>query len=285
MSSIEQLRTVNHVNIVVDPPTFLTTTHWVWALKPDGFTEFRQHLNTEDAGTTTGPINVLASIDVGAWLFRFQSMINTTNCNLLPNVSELHEHKVYVTNCRPEWWNIGVAPNQKTPHVPSRSVRIYLNPYLWDSLATAATDAATSWNENLAEIAVRFTVVPYDCSTEPDCIVVQEAPVSQGCASFDPGGLASDGTTTGVPPPVISLPPGWTDRSAERKQRTMAHELGHALGLNENSTCNMIDSVMAPSTDPLCLSTQGMRIVPSDHDAGQARSTYGNNVRKVCGFQ
>src|SRR5574338_1404951 len=146
-SSIEHLRTVNHVNISVDPPTLLTTIHWVWALKPDGGTEYRQHLDTQDPGTTTGPIGVIPSADLGAWKFRSQSIINTTNCNLLPGISDLLEQTVNVTVCKPAWWNDQPQgfTHAVTPHVPARSIDIYVDPTLWGRLGQPARNAANDW--------------------------------------------------------------------------------------------------------------------------------------------
>jgi hypothetical protein len=102
-----------------------------------------------------------------------------------------------------------------------------------------------------------------------------------GCAEFDRGSAPA---TTGEinSTSTIILPPDWSSRSDDRLHRTFAHELGHSLGLRDNSGATS-NSVMSLAPD--CSSTTGLTLSPTLTDVLPVTSpTYAQNSRKACGF-
>lgn len=282
LSSIEQLRTVNHVNVQVDPPTLLTTTHWVWALKPDGRTEFRQHVDTQDPGTTTGPIRVIPLNDLGAWMFRFQSVINTTNCNLQPGMSELLEHTVNALKCEPIFLDDnGNVPHISPPPAPDK-VQVFLDPVSMSAASAALAAAVNAWNSNVSSTGITFEPVSVPCGTGPRCISVELASIqSCGFASWDPPDPNTGAHTGGL---RLRVHTSWNTWSGESLQRTFTHELGHFLGPdNYTAACGSDDAVMQP--DFVCSPSATPLTTPTVNDYLPVRSAvYGGKTKTTCGF-
>ena len=208
---------------------------------------------------------------------RWQSVINKTACNIEPGNSPLKTLSLNVVKCQPAWWIIG-GPT-RTVHLPATSVSVYV-PAGMSDLNTPTDQAIADWNAALAGTGLNLTRVSAPCGTGGNCVDVVEGPVSSGCAKADTGVPNSGGEAQ--TPKTITFPSGWNSRPADRNRRSMAHELGHLLGLN-HTTCSASDSVMAPAAS--CTSTSGMTLSPKASDTlPTSSSTYGNQNQKSCGF-
>lgn len=91
-------------------------------------------------------------------------------------------------------------------------------------------------------------------------------------------------TGINVQPAVIKFPSGANTRTADRLQRSVAHELGHLLGLQDQATgCSGTDSVMA--TVVACDQTSGFSVTPGPNNSLPVNKTsYGNGSKISCGF-
>ena len=74
--------------------------------------------------------------------------------------------------------------------------------------------------------------------------------------------LDSNGVITSAS--SITFPSGWDTRPADRNRWSMAHELGHLSGLDDNA-CSELDGIMGPAT--ACTDTSGMSLVVTVNDA------------------
>lgn len=118
----------------------------------------------------------------------------------------------------------------------------------------------------------------YDCSEEQNCIVVSDDYNGDGCAAFT-GTVLPDGTIVG--PANLQFPGVPYSISAERLQRSMAHEFAHALGLYHD-LCTAEESLMAEATS--CTELGTMSVGPTTQNVGTVHAIYTNKVKKVCGF-
>ena len=283
----EQLRAVAKVSVVEAPPTLVQAIHSIYPVTSTGYLDYtRQHMNTRDTGTTfPGPLRYSSFAELGEWRWQVQSIIHVTNCNLLPDRSELIERRINISNCLPKWWNVNYPPDGPvvTPHVPPTVISVYVG---MPGLIQPTSDAIDDWNPRVAGTGTQYERVENPCSG-PACVMVQEGTISKGCAEtripYGPDGVATDTVT-------ITFPPDWTSRTYERNRRTMAHELGHPLGLDENAACPPNETVMWPPViqQPSdCLIQPPGPLSPTAHDGAQARATYQpdkNSARKACGF-
>lgn len=147
-------------------------------------------------------------------------------------------------------------------------------------LYTPTDDAISAWNTLLSGTGVTLARVTSACGTSGDCVNVVEGSVSGGCAETTPGTTNSAGTFTSES--TVTLLSSWRTRTADRNRRTMAHELGHLLGLDHNA-CGTADSVMSIAPD--CSTTSGLALTPTTTDKlPTTSSTYGNNAQKTCRY-
>ncbi|MBA3231767.1 MAG: hypothetical protein H0T05_03005 [Acidobacteria bacterium] len=237
----------------------------------------RYDVDSRQAGTTNlGTWRVLLGFE-GKNEMRWQSVINKTACDIEPGNSPLKALSVNVVKCQPNWWIIG-GPT-RTVHLPATTISVYVPSGIAD-LNTPTDQAIADWNAALAGTGVSMQRVSAPCGTGGDCVNVVEDTVASGCAKADPGVPNSSGEAQ--TPGTITFPPGWNTRPADRNRRSMAHELGHLLGLH-HTTCSANDSIMAPVTS--CTSTSGMTLSPKPSDIlPTSSSTYGNQNQKTCGF-
>lgn len=280
----EQLRTINKVKITDAPPGLLPTVWSRFSLNEQGGTVFRQTLDTMIPGTTSGPLHKTAFY-VGQWTFAFQSVVNTTSCNILPASSEIKNRGVFVTKCRPYW----MLYNSKMLRAPAGTVYLYLAPHLSAGWGAPLQQAVEDWNGRLSGGGVpSFQVVNYDCGSGGDCVSITEGTPSSGCAEMLPGVPGANGEY--VSSAGIVVLPG---RQGDLARRTFAHEMGHLVGLRENDPeCALADSVMSPRVAPMTCEDlpSGTALGPSDADGAAARSSYNSSPgpdehpRRVCGF-
>lgn len=275
-----ELQTITKVTVGFTPPGTLTDNRYVYSQGPNG-TVFRQSLDTRQAGTTTGPIPTNFQ-SVGVWTLSFQATINPTNCAIQPTVSEMVQRVVNVLECKPTWY-IDAATGLQS-HAPATTIKVFVPPQMSALLSGPARDAAGDWNTALSGTGLQLQIVEQDCGENGDCVIVSDTLAEPYCAKTQPGAMSSDGTT--ITKSAIQLPPDWDSRTAERLRRTMAHEFGHILGLGDyapSTSCSFANSVMAPPQS--CTSTDGMTLAPTADDLLPTKgSTYGNRVRKICGF-
>lgn len=148
------------------------------------------------------------------------------------------------------------------------------------------------------ELACRSKSSLIDCGSSGDCIKVGTTATSQlgnSCATITP---TSIDVTTGEITGYSDLLLGDTYVSAAtaaRLQRTVGHELAHALGLDHNN-CQTSDSLMSAPTVcasgcqftsvfNACTQSTGLAsALPVTDILPTAKSTYGNGVQSVCGF-
>ena len=219
---------------------------------------------------------------------------NATPCNLTPTTFSADQSFVAnVVACKPLWM---VLVNVVL-HAPPGDVYIYIPSGMWNQLHGPAEAAANDWNTILNGI-VTFHVTQTDCGSGGDCLKVQEdnAFSAGACAGLSPPSNWDHVTGVNQDVRFINLPtsPSWRDwkiRSDDRLKRSIAHELGHALGLNDyESACGIDKALMAPipgswPESQKCTSTSGMALAAKPSDIlPTLQSTYGNGIRSICGF-
>jgi hypothetical protein len=207
-------------------------------------------------------------------------------CNMGATYSAINNPlKMNVVQCEPNW-NLAYNP-AVVPHVPATSIDLYIPPALWNDLAgspsSPASQALSDWTTALASVGVGITPVSTDCGTGGNCIVLGTGTVVGACAEFTRG-TTNQSTGAIESASTITIPTNYTPNA--RLQRTIAHEIGHALGLDHytgTGSCSKSNSVMAPVSD--CTSTTSMSLSPTLNDILPTRqSTYGDGVRAKCGF-
>jgi hypothetical protein len=147
-----------------------------------------------------------------------------------------------------------------------------------------AVNAVEAWNDVLNTTGVEFEITDVLCGSGGDCIEMQTTTETiAGCADITPSSInQSSGYIDGVS--IMRFPAStWSNASDSRLQRGVAHELGHVLGL-ANNTCSNVNTLMGPASS--CTSTDtGMALGPTTSDVlPVVKSTYGNQVRATCGF-
>jgi len=262
-------RDISSVSLRAYPPTLLPTHQPVY---PNTYT---QSMDTRIDGTTSGPVTGVIS-ERGVYRFTFLTHALSTSCNIPTDSAEV-EKTLNAVACSPRWWIVGTSP-EKTVHAPTTSISVYI-PSTMSELFDSADQAITDWNTAMSNTGVSLARVTSPCGLGGNCVNVEEGTVSSGCAVTAPGAIDSDGTLT--TPSAITLPSAWRNRTVERNQRTVAHELGHVLGLNHNS-CAVGDSIMSIPLN--CESTDGLTLSPTETDVLPTKSsTYGSHVQKYCG--
>lgn len=206
---------------------------------------------------------------------RFEAGIST-QCSI-PNYSAMVEMKVNVVACTVGWWILQSPPAGRTYHLPITAIEVYI-PGTMSDLYGPADQAMADWTAALTNTGVSISRVLQPCGSGGACVNVVEGSVASGCAQSETGTSDTNGVATS--PSTIKLPSAWTTRTGDRNRRTIAHELGHLLGLGDNS-CSSTNSVMGPLA---CDATTGFSLLPTLTDKlPTTSSTYGNGVQKTCG--
>ena len=235
--------------------------------------------------------------NTGRHTITFNTGWNPTSCAFTPDTISPPPFVVNVVACEPKW---NMHPNPTTPvvmHVPPTTITLYIPPNMWGTLNGPASAAVSDLNNNwLPGTGVNIRIDNVDCGTGPNCIKAGEVPVSDlpgSCASLD---HQNPDSITGEYTQYTTLNLGdayWPAATAYRLQRTIEHELEHALGLGHNN-CSLLDSLMSvPTSGPTgdfptlfaaCTQSTGYSNTASDTDGLPTKSNYGDHVRSVCGF-
>ena len=187
--------------------------------------------------------------------------------------------------CVPEWLKTAQGALIRNSETQSPPIVVRVPTTMNDRMKTGVQRAVDAWNAALniygTTIGPRYQYVESDATCNgTNCINTQIGPVNLAteCAfgqiGYDPTtGLITASTIT-FPPETSSWPQAFDDRLA-------AHELGHHLGLQNNSSgCSAANSLMKAVS---CGASSGYPTAPtlSDHLA-VARSVYQGQTTATC---
>ncbi len=201
-------------------------------------------LDSRNADTNGPPIATLSY--VGTTKFSFQSGLNATNCNISPRYGPLKTLSINVVKCLPKFW----MTERGLEHVQAGPVTIYVPPELaGTSVDLAAGHARDVWNTRLHDYGnpVTISLSYFECSG-PGCIHLEEGPPPPNSPSnCGETWSAADSSQGAWQSPahvrVRETWSSWTDQTF--LDWLLAHEMGHALGLDENN-CPLASSLMGP---------------------------------------
>ena len=253
-----------------------------------------QYYNTISVvGTNSAGVNWLVSNAnngaLGSHIFDTSTSLNLTSCNLPPPSMNSNSLTLNVTSCAPMF---EIDQQDNIVHmVPGSTTYVYVPPSLQGTdLDTAVGQAIGSWNADLKTngVAVEFvrtTDFQGVCIASANCIEVASGSVEEGgCSKIDipttaqSGGLPTGRMTLTISSSWNNLKNPWFPNGSLR--RYLSHELGHALGLNENS-CAVAASLMTPHVCGQATTTTSATIT----DQLPVKSTvYGGGTRNSCGF-
>ena len=140
--------------------------------------------------------------------------------------------------CTVSWFLRTTPPVGATSHLPAQEIKVYIPATMSILYGTPenpgpADRAIADWNVALAGTGVTFKMVPQSCGSGADCVSFAEGTVAQGCAQVEAGSSSPDGTANAAS--TVRLPSAFRTRTPERNRRTVAHELGHLLGLTTHA--------------------------------------------------
>jgi hypothetical protein len=239
-------------------------------------------LDSTDLAASTGPRSYTPYYE-GIHQLSVQATINTTTCNIQPNLSAKPAVSIYAVKCLPKF------ESQQNPddtvvivHLPENSqqtIKVYAPA---GPLTTAAQAAVNAWNSALQANGINVTMQLGACAVADQayCVRVQEEATSDfGCAQIIHHGDPSTGVTDSSP--LIRVPDDSWDQ--QYLNFLLAHELGHAVGLDEND-CAADKTVMWGGVSPCGQFPTGTpAVMPTASDAVAAAMTpYRNGTTATC---
>ena len=172
----------------------------------------------------------------GTYRIDFQTHFDFTNCQIQPTTSAVVSTVFHVVPCEPEWYLAGNPSVQV--HLPRSTITLYVPPAMWSKMvgtnipATGpAALAVSDWNTKMAGTGLTIEIDNAPCGSGGDCIEMETTNDSiDGCAEFAPSSInLTTGEIQGAS--AMRFPAStWAAASDARLRRTVAHELGHALG-------------------------------------------------------
>jgi hypothetical protein len=113
------------------------------------------------------------------------------------------------------------------------------------------------------------------------CITIEQ-PIGGSCGNTPGGETDGSGVRTGAS--TIEVSALWPLWPSDGQQRTIAHELGHLLGLEDydSSHCGVSDAAMQDTFD--CSSSPVMKDVTVNDQLPVNSTSYGGGTRTICGF-
>lgn len=225
-------------------------------------------LDTRGLNTSTPDIPQWTFYYEGERQLQIQSNISENCSSTVTSVAQTVTYNV--VKCEPFWY----ADNR---HLDAATINIFLPS---NSPHSSALDAAISdWNSYLSGTGVTLNRVTSSCTAGPQCVnVVTQALASGDCGEADPQGLSGSGVAQD---PVIRMNSNMTF-TATGRQRTLAHEIGHLLGMaNYDLNCLQADAVMQDNFN--CEDTVSQAVKMSDW-LPVKKSVYGNGPKNKCGW-
>ncbi|HXG89849.1 MAG TPA: hypothetical protein VNJ02_16085 [Vicinamibacterales bacterium] len=183
----------------------------------------------------------------GKYIYTFQSVLDSTSCNIQPTQSALIERSVVSMACKPEWFT---GPGDVVNFHPPTGQIVIAVPSEFADAVEPARAAAADWQVALGRTVT--VVENSECApNDPLCVGLRN---DHGTLPGDPVGCASLGTatynaTTGTwgGSTAVRFEPNWTGGHADNLRKTIAHELGHYFGLANrlDATCGLDETVMS----------------------------------------
>jgi hypothetical protein len=188
--------------------------------------------------------------------------------------------------CEPKWQTDGngnlihLAP----PTSPNK-IDIYLDPDSLSGAASALDAAIGGWNPQLTGTGIELRRVNSPCGTGPGCVTVQSASLG-GCGFTPP--VSTDSTGQIVGNIFLQIRANWSTFTPDSLQRTLAHEIGHLLGLaNYDATeaCDTTGNSAVMQENFTCGPDSSPSVNVTINDYLPVKNTvYGGNTRNTCGF-
>lgn len=259
--------------------TFSPTTYF-GIVQPSNFSNIMHIDTTVPTGTisTGAPWSTVLYPTLGEHIITSDTNVNGTPCNLTPlHFPAAQPLRVNVLKCEPKFWNRHLAP----PGAGNK-IQLYLPTPAMDGAFTALDNARNSWNARASGTGIEFEIVRTPCGSGPACVTIQTG--SPGACGF----------TDGTPDPVtqeitgnasITLDTAWASFTADGRERTFVHELGHLLGLDnyaDSPTCTVPDAAMQRQF--ACQASSVMHDVTVNDSIPVNSSVYGGNTKSTCGF-
>lgn len=230
-----------------------------------------QEMDSRVAGTTSpGGVGWSPGTALGVSTIRWTESIFTTNCNLLPSTAYT-EMAVNVVDCVPRFKRNSYG---NIVHLATGVIYVYINPGLGQTIGDAFRSAIWDWNA--AGLPVQFQETITQCSG-PYCINTDIGTVPAGSCAESTLLVQSDGTITSS---MVYFPEAARTWNSGYLRRTVNHEFGHHLGLDEQRNCGTSASVMTPVA---CNATSGFPQSPTVTDRlPPDKTTYGGGPATSC---
>lgn len=228
-----EFRTVNNIAVKYYRPgsTFEYSLGTINGKNPDTGTTpyYMPTLDSTNPTNSTGPKMYQMAL-FGEYSFNVQAFVNTTMCNIGPNLSSKPSKTVYAVDCVPVFKQHEDSPYRvvRLPENPTTPFKIFPPS---GPLTTAAEAARDTLNKILAEqgINVQFAVGSCQISDHAYCIRVQEQFAGGSCAQTQWTGDPVTGDVNSSP--LMSIPDDSWDQPY--LNYLVVHELTHLLGLDE----------------------------------------------------
>jgi hypothetical protein len=276
-------RLLAFVDLGIFPPTELPSSQRFYADYPS------QSLDTR----ITGGLGTVLD-EVGEHRFTFQSTAYANACTAT-GTSNVVSKTINALQCGPQFKENGT---HDPLHVPATSIEFYVPPdfySIWDPAINTGPlrQVVDEWNAGVNGTGVELFLTSTPCSGVT-CIALAEGTMAKPtqCAQTEQPNLPNLGLTntttirltTGVP----SVTAAWGAWDVTALRRTLAHEIGHALGMDhpEHGTNCMtpLDGVMLDEVLPTCDgSTSGVHVTIND-TLPDVKTVFGGKPQVKCGF-